>query len=69
MQAKLIRLDDGHRCYRPFSQSSLLFDKPRAIPNGQINLCGGRAVAWVESEVAEWIRLLESTASRNGGEV
>ena len=52
MQAKLIRLDEVHRCNRPFSQSPVPSDKPGAIPNGQINLCGGRAVAWVESEVA-----------------
>lgn len=31
----------------------------------QINLCGGRAIAWIESEVDEWMKVRVQTSRRD----
>lgn len=67
MQAKLIRLDEVIDV-TGLSRSHLYYLISQGLFPGQINLCGGRAVAWVESEVQAWIDS-RIEASRNGGEV
>jgi prophage regulatory protein len=67
MQAKLIRLDEVIDV-TGLSRSHLYYLISQGLFPGKINLCGGRAVAWIESEVEEWINF-RITESRNGGEV
>ena len=67
MQAKLIRLDEVIDV-TGLSRSHLYHLISQGLFPTQINLCGGRAVAWVESEVQAWIDS-QIEASRNGGEV
>jgi prophage regulatory protein len=67
MQAKLIRLDEVIDV-TGLSRSHLYHLISQGLFPTQINLCGGRAVAWVESEVQAWIDS-RIEASRNGGGV
>ena len=67
MQAKFIRLDNVLEV-TGLSRSHLYHLISQGLFPMQINLCGGRAVAWVESEVQDWIDS-RIEASRNGGEV